>query len=134
MLFPTLAPPSCCVIAEPKLLLSRVRRVCALAAHMGQIDLTALESAPALTDALFDPPCPLPFLQTTNCPPQRRGLCCLRGLRNLIFEGCFCHVNSLCVVDELVRKTAKELAITSLLVAIVNNMLIDYARTSHQMA
>ncbi len=133
MLFPTLAPPSCCVIAEPKLLLLRVRRVCALAAHMGQIDLTALESAPALTDALFDPPCLLPFLQT-NCPTQCRGLCCLHGLRNLIFEGCFCHVNSLCVVDELVRKTAKKFAITSLLVAIMNNMLIDDVRTSHQMA
>jgi hypothetical protein len=47
--------PCCCVIADQKLLLRQVRRVCALAAHMGQIDLTALASTPAMTDALIDP-------------------------------------------------------------------------------
>jgi hypothetical protein len=32
---------------------------------------------------------------------------------------------SLCVVNEPVRKTAKELAVNSLLVAVVNNMMIE---------
>jgi hypothetical protein len=123
VLFPALAPPSCCVIAEPKLLLPWVQRVCALAAHVRQIDLTALESSPALTNALFDPPLPIPFLHP-NCQSQRRGLCCLHSLRSLILKSSSGHMNPLSVVDEFVCKTAKELAITSLLVALVNNMLM----------
>ncbi len=61
VLFAALAPPSCRVIAEPKLLLPWVQRVCS---HVGRINLTALESARALTDALFDSP-PFPFLFIT---------------------------------------------------------------------
>jgi hypothetical protein len=56
VLFPALAPPSCHVIAEPKLLLKWVRRGCALVAHVGLVNLTTLVSASALTDALFAPP------------------------------------------------------------------------------
>ncbi len=129
MLFPALAPPSCCVIAEAKLLLLRVQRVYALASHVGQIDLTALESTPTLSDTLFDPPLPLLFLHP-NRLPHRRGLCCLLGLRSLMLDGNSCHASCLCVVDELIRETAKELAITSLLVVLVNNMLIGNATTS----
>jgi hypothetical protein len=95
---------------------------------MGQIDLTAIESTPALTDALFDTPLPFTFLHP-NCPLQYYGLCCLHGLRSLILDEIFHHANSLCVVNELFCETAKELAITSLLVVLVNNMLISDATT-----
>ncbi len=72
VLIPALSPPSCRVIAEPKLLLPQVQRVCALAAYVEQTDLIALDSAPTLTDALFDPLLPLPFLHP-NHPPQHGG-------------------------------------------------------------
>ena len=124
VLFPALAPPSRRVIAEPKLLLKQIRRVCALAAHVGRINLTALVSASALTDALFAPPTLLPFLHP-NCSPQRRRLHCVCHLRSLIINGSRRRANSLCVVDELVHETAKELTISSLLVALVNNTLVE---------
>ena len=65
VLFPALPPLSRRVIAEPKLLLQWVQRVCALAAHARQIICTALVSACTLTDTLFAPLLPFLFFTRT---------------------------------------------------------------------
>ena len=116
-----LTPLNCHGIAEPELLLGGVGGMRAPAADVDGLFLAFLATAPPMC-MMF----PLAAWLATSSPHDC-WRCCSGGIRDcprFLFCRCPCQTNPLLIVDELVRKSPKELEAACHPVVCTDNLLV----------
>ena len=114
-----ITPPRRRRVAEPELLLCGISGVRAHAADINRMLRAALDAAPSLIAALH-----LAAFESKGALDRRR--CCVGGVHDpphVLFRRRLGHVNTLVVVDELVRELAKEFEAAGLLVVRMGHLL-----------